>query len=166
MTTAEPKRYRLRIANGALLEAPVYEGHRRGKNWLAIIDVDGTAPGGLSRRFLPTARGECLYMVEQMGLFDPVEFAGDYITGVGTKKPNRWYGVVIAKTDDFIDVEEAPSGAQAVLLAKAKRTDPRAQKAAIAAERDQLLARAAKLQGEMEVLDAPEAKPDTPSAPS
>jgi hypothetical protein len=50
---------KLLIANGALLQAPVYETHPsgRGTNWLAVIDIDATSPGGLARRFMQTGKG-------------------------------------------------------------------------------------------------------------
>jgi len=66
------------VANGALLEVPVFEKHHRGTNWLAVIDIDGTAPSGLSRQFIDRGKGECFYLIEQVKLFDPVEFGADY----------------------------------------------------------------------------------------
>lgn len=120
MTTPEPKVVKLTLANGALLEAPVYENHYRGSNWLALIDIDPSSPGGLDRRFVNRGRGECLYDTAQIGLFDTLEFAADYTTSVGNKKRSRWYGVVTTKTDDFLQVEEAVTGAKAVLRASTR----------------------------------------------
>jgi hypothetical protein len=155
MSATQEEPLRLSIANGALLEAPLYEEHRRGTNWMAIIDIDGTSPGGLSRRFLNHARGECFYMLEQLSLFDPVEFGADYTTSFGNKKRGRWYGVVVAKTDDFILVQRCASGSKAVLFSKEKRVDPNAQRTALLVERQQLLDRAEKLRQELETIDAP-----------
>jgi hypothetical protein len=144
-TIANVESLKLTLANGALLEAPIYEKHFRGSNWLAVIDIDATAPAGLARRFLDRGRGDCLYNTEQIGLFDAVEFAADYTTSVGTKKRERWYGVVTAKTDDYLMVERCPSGAKAVLHSKKLRTSPEALVAALEQDHESLIARAVKI---------------------
>jgi len=149
---AQPVVLKCTLANGALLNAPVYESHYRGSNWLAVIDIDPTSPGGLSRRFMNRGKGECLYVVEQVGLFDAVEFAADYTTSFGNKKRDRWYGVVTAKTDDFLQVEKCESGAKAVLRAKQLRTSPEALVAALEADQQQLVERAAKLAHQIQEL--------------
>jgi hypothetical protein len=152
---ATPKVFELPCANGALLAAPVWEQHYRGSNWLALIDIDATSPGGLSRKFLNRGKGECLYVIEQVGLFDAVEFGADYTTSVGRRKPARWYGVVIAKTDSFLHVEQAETGAEAVLRAKAARVSPTDRAAAVAAERRELEERIKKLDDEIISLAEP-----------
>lgn len=154
---AKPKTLKLTVANGALLDAPVYEQHFRGSNWLAIIDVDGSCPGGLSRRWLKRARGECLYDIEQLALFDAVEFGADYTTSTGNKHRLRWWGVVVAKTDGHILVEEAKTGAKAVIRAKEARTSPLDRIAAIRALRDELIQKAEELDREVAALQAEEA---------
>ena len=111
---------KLPCVNDALLAVPVWQP-KRGTNWLAVINIDGTMPGGLSRRWMPRARGECYYLVTQLALFDAVEFGADRIAWSGNKVANRWYGVVIEMTDDYILVEKTSSGAQAVLTAKERR---------------------------------------------
>lgn len=143
---------KLLIANGALLEAPIYETHYRGANWLAVIDVDASCPGGLSRRFTSRGKGECLYLVEQIGLFDPVEFGADYTTTYGDKKRDRWHGVVTAKTDDFLIVERCKTGARAVIRSKELRTSPEALRVAMTQERETLIARAGKLDQQIQEL--------------
>ena len=145
---------RLACANGALLAVPAWENHARGSNWLAVVDINGLLPGGLSRKWLPRAKGECFYLVSDLALFDAVEFGADYTTGVGKKKPNRWYGVVIAKTDDLLVLQEADTGAAAVMLAKSHRTSPEWRAAALHVERAALLAHAEKLRREAEALTA------------
>ncbi len=154
---AKPKVLKLTVANDALLEAPVYEQHFRGSNWLAVIDVDGSCPGGLSRRWLKRARGECLYDVEQLALFDAVEFGADYTTSTGNKQRLRWWGVVVAKTEGHILVEEAKTGVKAVIRAKEARTSSADRAAALRAERDALIAKAEKLDHEVAALLAEEA---------
>jgi hypothetical protein len=148
--------YKFTLANGALLTAPIYENHRRGSNWLAVIDIDATMPGGLERRFMTRGKGECICLVEQIGLFDAVEFAADYTTGAGNKQRNRWYGVVTAKTDDFLQIEQCDSGAKAVLRSKHLRTSPEALVAALEQDQQALIARAAKVATQIaEVKGAP-----------
>jgi hypothetical protein len=116
----DPRLVRLPCVNDALLSAPVWE-ERRPKNWLAIIDIDGTKPGGLDRKFMPSGRGETYYIVEQLSVFDPVEFGADRIAWSGNQVKNRWYGVVVEKTDTYLLVEPVESGAQAVLVSKERK---------------------------------------------
>jgi len=59
----ETEIYTAPVRDGAMLSAPVYEGHKRGKNWMAIINPDPTAPGGVARTFVPRGRGEYYYIV-------------------------------------------------------------------------------------------------------
>lgn len=153
----QPKVLKLTVINGSLMQAPVYEAHTRSKNWLARIDVDGTCPGGLSRKFLNTGRGQCLYDVEQLGLFEAIEFGADYITSMGKKHPKRWFGIVTAKTDDALWVEECSSGAAAVLRSKAARESKADRMAALRAQHDAAIAKAEQLQRELDELSAPDA---------
>jgi len=157
---AKPEPVRMTVANGALLEVPVFERHQRGKNWMAVIDIDGTCPGGLSRRFIDRGRGECFYLIEQVALFDPIEFGADYMTSTGRKYNKRWLGVVVAKTDDYLLVEPCTSGKNAVLLSKAKRTDPLALADALSREREVLLNRAQELSGAIDQLRTGEITPE------
>jgi len=111
---------KLPVVNNALLAVPIWE-EKRGTNWLAVIDIDGTMPGGLSRRWMNRARGECYYFVEQLALFDPIEFGADRTAWSGNKVTNRWHGIIIEKTESYLIVEKTESGAQAILLAKERR---------------------------------------------
>lgn len=104
----------LKAAPGVLLEAPVFEGSKRGINWIAIIGVDATKPGGLSRRFLPRGRGICLYQIEQLSAGDPIEFGADYVATSGTRYRKRWYGVVKKIHEEEVVVEEHEAPADAV----------------------------------------------------
>jgi len=116
----DPRLLKLPCVNNALLSVPVWE-ERRAKNWLAVIDVDGTKPGGLDRRFLPAARGDCYYIIEQLNVFDPVEFGADRMAWSGNQVKNRWYGVVVEKAATYVLVEPVESGAQAVLVARERK---------------------------------------------
>jgi vacuolar-type H+-ATPase subunit I/STV1 len=151
--STEPVEYRLPLANGAILKAPVFETHYRGSNWLAVIDIDAGAPGGLSRCFASRGKGACLYAVEQVSLFDAVEFAADYTTSTNRKRRLRWYGVVIAKTDDELVVREFPNGAEACLYAKKARVSPADRIRALNEERELLIRKAANLSEEIASLD-------------
>jgi hypothetical protein len=152
-TVTHERTFKLPVANGALLEAPVYESHRRGTNYLAIIDIDGTMPGGLERHFCDSARGECLYLVEKIMLFDALECAADYSTSVGKRKRIRWYGIVLAKTDDYLLLETCESGAKAVLRAKAARISQEDRIRAMKEEQSVLISRTTKLQEEIEYIE-------------
>ena len=148
---------RCKIVNGALLECPLYNEHHRARNWAAVIDIDGTAPGGLSRRFLPYGRGPVFYVVEQVALFDVIEFAGDNVSYSGTKRPNRAYGVVVAKTEDFLDFELFEDAAPAILAAREKRASKADVRKALETEKAHLEARAAAVASEMAALDKEDA---------
>lgn len=109
------------VVNGALLQVPVYETHPRGSNWMAVIGIDPTAPGGLSRQWLPRAKGGG-YIVVNAEVYDPIEFGADYKTFHGDKHPKRWYGVILVKRIDLIEagkgtliVKQCDSGRNAVL---------------------------------------------------
>lgn len=147
---------KLAVAAGVLLQAPVWEAHFRGSNWLAIIGVDPAMPGGLSRRFLPRGKGECLYVLEQLALFDPVEFGADYTTTAGRRNRTQWHGVVTAVTDGYLLVERSASGMQAILRAREARESAADRVNALRAERETLLERIGKLDEEMQMLEAPE----------
>lgn len=115
------KNVKLLSVGKALIEVPIFEKHRRGKNWLAIISVEPTAPGGLGRKFCPRGNGECVYIIEQLSRFDAVEFGADYLTWSGNTARKRWYGVVIDIRFDFVLLEAAESGAKAVIRARELR---------------------------------------------
>lgn len=142
---------RLEVVNGGLLKLPhgAWCEHHRAKNWAAVIDIDGTAPGGFSRRFLPYGRGPVFYLVEQVALFDAIEFAGDAVSFSGRVRASRVFAVVVVKTDDFIEVETFEDGAAAVLASKAKRTTKEDVLKALGAERRHYESRAAELAREM-----------------
>lgn len=124
MKPGEDGLLRLPMAAGALLAAPVWEDHHRSTNYLAIIDINPTMPGGLDRRFMNRGKGDCLYIIEQIGVLDAVEFAGDYTTSVGRRDRKRWHGVVTGKTESVMTLKPCDSGTKACLLA----TDLRAQR--------------------------------------
>ncbi|MGE4375072.1 MAG: hypothetical protein AB7D01_05120 [Methanoculleus sp.] len=128
------------VRDGAMLSAPVYEGHKRGKNWMATIAPDPAAPGGVARTFVPRGRGEYYYIVSTDLVGQPVEFGADYYSSRGKRDPKRWYGVVRALTGEEIRIEHYETAAQAIA---ASRNGPDRQ--ALEEERAALLARLAEI---------------------
>lgn len=129
-----------KIEDGAMVEAPVYETHQRGKNWMAIIEADPAAPGGLAREFVKRGRGRYLYIVGPEVVGKAVEIAADYTSSGGKRHPKRWYGVVRSVTDSEITIEECETSAAAIAAA---RTGP--DRAALEEERARLVARIAEI---------------------
>lgn len=107
-----PKMEDWEIENGFIVSGPAYETHRRGKNWMATIEPDPTAPGGLKRNFIDRGNGKYLYR-NSLEVGDVYEVGADYYSGGGSKRANREYGVVIEdrgrtiKTLRFKDPDDA-----------------------------------------------------------
>jgi hypothetical protein len=110
------KKYR--VEQGAMVEVPLYESHKRGKNWAAVVTKDPKAPGGLNRNFLKRAYGKYYYFVDSLKVGDVVEFGADYYTSSGRKDANRKYAVVIAVTTDVVELEEFANADEAFEYAK------------------------------------------------
>jgi hypothetical protein len=85
------------FADGALTQAPCWETHKRGKNWLARICVSPSSPGGLGRDFADKAKGDSYYIIPDgwLSVGDAVEFGADYVSGGGRTTRDRWYGFVV-----------------------------------------------------------------------
>ena len=107
-----------KVQDGALVEAPVWESHTRGKNWAAVISADPRAPGGLARVFLERARGKYLYIISSLAVGQPVEFGADYYSTSRRQSRLRWYGVVRAVSNDAIELEKFPTSAKAIAASK------------------------------------------------
>jgi hypothetical protein len=111
-----PKRFA--ALNGGLLAVPVWDDSARAKNWAAIIEVDGTAPGGLRRFWFNRGNGPVFYIVPpQLEVGDAVEFAADYVRVSGRRDPTRWYGVVRAIAKDHLLLQPYPDVTAALLEA-------------------------------------------------
>jgi hypothetical protein len=112
---AERQRYLprdLRVSNRGLLDVLIYLRHRRAKNWVAIVAIDPTAPGGLSRIFFEYARrnGPAKYIVpERLEVGNILEFGADYVTSFGRTKPDRIYAFVTGVTNEAIGVHPYPT---------------------------------------------------------
>lgn len=146
---AEAEVVRLRVVSGGLVDVPAWEKHHRGKNWAAVIGADPRMPGGLSRRFLEYARGDFYYSLGDLSLFDAVEFAGDYVSWSGSVTSNRWFGVVVTKTEDFVELRRCQRGIDAVLLSSELRQSTEERKAALRRELDHCRSRAAEIEAEL-----------------
>ncbi len=140
------------IEDGALTTAPVWEDHKRGKNWAAVITADPKSPGGLGRAFLPRANGRYMYQIGGLAVGQAIEFAGDYVGGSGRVTPNRWYGVVRAIEIDRLVCEKCPTSAQAIALARTMAT-PAIDREALSAEREKLIARLAEIDNLLGIVE-------------
>lgn len=106
------------IEDGALTEVPLYRSHKRAKNWLAIISIDPSSPGGIGRDFVKRAYGHYYYMVDELKVGNAVEFGGDYYSGGGAKYPKRCYGIITALSDSQLTLEMVETASEAIARAK------------------------------------------------
>ena len=109
----------LRIENGILVDPPIWEDHRRGKNWLAKIGPGSRVQGKLTRQFFswgPTAKSYSVGGKLTPG--DCVEFGADYYSGTGRKTGKRWYGVVLAVSAGCVVVRKCSTGRSALNAAR------------------------------------------------
>ncbi len=89
---------RLSILNRGLTTVPLYNNHKRARNWCATVDADPNAPGGLTRHFWATGRGKMFYYIipETLDRTDVIEFGADGVSYSGRRTPDRLYAVVAA----------------------------------------------------------------------
>lgn len=88
------------IEEGALLQVPIYEPHQFGKNWMAAIHRDPAAPNGLGRVFIERGHGQYYYVLNpNVRPGQVIEFGADYEKATGSRRHNRWIGVVLARTE-------------------------------------------------------------------
>lgn len=111
----------LDIEDGALTESPVWESHKRGKNWLAIITPSPSSPGGLSRTFAEKAKGASFYILPDWTVGDAVEFGADYYSGGGSKNAKRWFGVVVRIDAERVIIRKYATGKAACKAGEAFR---------------------------------------------
>jgi hypothetical protein len=113
------------LENGAAREVPLFEAHKRGRNWMAKIEPNPSAPGGLRREFFERARGDYYYLIPpgSLAVGDALEFGADYYSGSGRKNARRWYGAVAAVADDRVELVRAEDGRKAVELGERLRRE-------------------------------------------
>lgn len=115
------KRVKYPVFQGYMEEVPIYERHRRGRNWLAKIELDPSSPGGLQREFMKLGKGSYYYNVSDLEVGDPVEFGADYYSGGGRRSPERLYGVVTGKGSNWIEFEFVSNAKEAIKKAQELR---------------------------------------------
>ena len=113
----------LRVEASTILEAPILEKGKGGRNWLARIWREKCQPGGLGREFAnpvpPQQSGEDV--VELYDLPDwvkagvAIEFGADDCRTYAKYKGHwRWYGVIVGVWDDRLAVQEYTSARRAI----------------------------------------------------
>jgi len=87
----ETEIYTAPVRDGAMISAPVYESHKRGKNWMAIITPD--RPHRRTRADVrpPRARGVLLYRLDRL-VGQPVEFGAIIFRPGGKRYPSAGTG--------------------------------------------------------------------------
>lgn len=83
------------VEDGCLMRVPCYDSSRRAKNWMAVITVDPSKPGGLDRDFCEKAHGDAYYALPTLSPGDAIEFGADGYSARGRKSPERAYRFVV-----------------------------------------------------------------------
>jgi hypothetical protein len=114
MDAHETAHHEFTIENNFMLGVVLFIHGQRCKNWCATIKRDQSMPCGMRRtgHDLRTAENPG-YSVKKMKLGDCMEWASDYFTLHGFKKPNRAYTVTVGLTTERILLIEFPTSAQA-----------------------------------------------------
>jgi hypothetical protein len=97
------------------IETPIYETHKRGRNWVAILR--GKNAANLERDFLPMVGGTVV--VSRVALGSALEFGADYISSGGIRHPCREYYVVVGGEAYELIVEQYDTAAKAIRAARA-----------------------------------------------
>lgn len=112
----EPAGYLKRLAlaiDGDAIENPIYESHKRGTNWCAVMT--GKNAANMDRQFL--AQRGMIIDVSNVEIGATLEIAGDYTSSGGNKQRNRITGVVIDKTGGELLIDVYASVAKAISAA-------------------------------------------------
>jgi hypothetical protein len=97
--------YRVPLEEWYVVEPPVWEDHRRARNWLARIAPDPDVPGGFSREWCERGRGRFKYSATSMLEGDTIEFGADRIWGSGDGRSRcRWVGEIVDVHDTHLAV--------------------------------------------------------------
>lgn len=101
---AKTKYVVMRVLKRGLVDIPIWNSNRRGRNWCAVVKPDPNAPGGMTRAFWTQARGQAAeifkYVIpEGLSTYDVIEFGADHVSYGGHRSPERWYGIVLALND-------------------------------------------------------------------
>lgn len=119
---------KIKVEQSHMMDAPIFETHNRGKNWLAVIEKDPKAPGGLGRKFKDKGKGDFYYSISGLKPGDAVEFGADYYSGSGRKNSRRWYGIVFGVDKDEIMFIKSKDANEAISNAKKFEKKPPTEK--------------------------------------
>lgn len=120
-TDGKPVIKAIPLEAGALCGSLWWHSDYRAKNWLAAIDLDPRAPSGLARTFVPLAKGNTYFYVDNpdvLTLHTPVEFGAK---GHRDRHGTRRYAIIIERTADQLTFEVCETGRAAVLRARELR---------------------------------------------
>lgn len=100
----------------AIKDGPVSQQQRE---WLARIELEPKAPGGLGREFAGRGRGDFRFVLGEIGAGDAVEFGSYDISSRGKHRyEERWYGAVLERTNSSIRIERYPDARAAITRAR------------------------------------------------
>jgi hypothetical protein len=139
------------VEDGVMMTCPAYSSDRRAKNWMAIISVAPSKPGGLERDFMAKAKGGGRYILSGLEVGQPLEFGADDYNSRGRKDPTRWYGYVVKIEPGYVILHEEPTGKAAVKAgAKFAASQPVSSASPVA---DQIEAGIARVNGEGRIVE-------------
>jgi len=98
--------YIVPIEQGHVVNPPIWEEHYpRARNWLARVEEDPDAPGGIRRKFMDRGKGRFKYSVELLVEDDTIEFGADrmHFSKDGRFR-SRWVGEIVGLTEDQMQV--------------------------------------------------------------
>jgi hypothetical protein len=115
---------RIPIEQDALMDCPLWDNHRRSRNWCASISLDPRSPGGIRRAFWERAKGNDYYyfVPDGLKLGTPLEFGSDYYTASGRKSPSRRYYTVKEISEDSITIDRHENAREACEAAERYQT--------------------------------------------
>lgn len=124
MSYESGKIYRIPLDQDYVVQPPVWEDHRRARNWLARIEEDPDVPGGIVRHFAQRGRGRFKYTVPLVE-GDLIEFGADRIWAAGDGRMRcRWVGevLVIKETEMQVRYYDSPEEMFAAVYDRKVRT--------------------------------------------
>jgi hypothetical protein len=104
-TTVETKAIKV---EGEAIENPIFEGHKRGRNWVAVLT--GKNAANMERRFLKS-HGSTVDLTG-VSIGSALEVGGDYISARGIRYPDRRYWRVTDLDEATMAVEVYASAAK------------------------------------------------------
>lgn len=110
MTTQEETIETFEFVEDGIIENPVYDSHKRAKNWAAVLE--GRNSVNLELIFLKTRGKKVDATSLQVG--QAIEFGGDYISGGGRRHPDRVQYVIEDISEKHIVMKQYPTRAQAM----------------------------------------------------